>query len=131
MAYKMSSRRRGPVLNAHSSSSSLSSLSSSQVLLECLFVGISRYWYSEYYSTKLSVKYTDEGSWNKKRRKIQVYHIIQFATQSTTAAMAYLFDLTGKTALVTGGTRGLGAGMVIGLAEAGADIILLQVHTAG
>jgi len=42
-------------------------------------------------------------------------------------AMAYLFDLTGKTALVTGGTRGLGAAMAIALAEAGADIILVQV----
>ncbi|KAF8476204.1 hypothetical protein BDZ91DRAFT_711165 [Kalaharituber pfeilii] len=40
--------------------------------------------------------------------------------------MAHLFDLTGKTALVTGGTRGLGAAMAIGLAEAGADIILVQ-----
>ena len=41
--------------------------------------------------------------------------------------MAQLFDLTGKTALVTGGTRGLGAAMAIALAEAGADIILVQV----
>ncbi|RPB22532.1 NAD(P)-binding protein [Terfezia boudieri ATCC MYA-4762] len=40
--------------------------------------------------------------------------------------MAHLFDLTGKTALVTGGTRGLGAAMAIALAEAGADIILVQ-----
>ena len=43
--------------------------------------------------------------------------------------MAHLFDLTGKTAIVTGGTRGLGASMAVGLAEAGADIILVQVHT--
>ena len=34
-----------------------------------------------------------------------------------------LFDLTGKTALVTGARRGIGAGMAIALAEAGADII--------
>lgn len=33
------------------------------------------------------------------------------------------FDLTGKTALVTGCDRGIGLGMAIGLAEAGADII--------
>ena len=33
------------------------------------------------------------------------------------------FDLTGKTALVTGCNRGIGMGMAIGLAEAGADII--------
>jgi 2-deoxy-D-gluconate 3-dehydrogenase len=34
-----------------------------------------------------------------------------------------LFDLTGKTALVTGCKRGIGQAMAIGLAEAGADII--------
>jgi len=33
------------------------------------------------------------------------------------------FDLTGKTALVTGCKRGIGMGMAIGLAQAGADII--------
>ena len=33
------------------------------------------------------------------------------------------FDLTGKTALVTGCKRGIGRAMAIGLAEAGADII--------
>ena len=33
------------------------------------------------------------------------------------------FDLKGKTALVTGCKRGIGMGMAIGLAEAGADII--------
>lgn len=38
-----------------------------------------------------------------------------------------LFSLSGKTAVVTGGTRGIGAAMAIGLAEAGADIILIQV----
>lgn len=34
-----------------------------------------------------------------------------------------LFDLTGKTALVTGAKRGIGQAMAEGLAEAGADII--------
>ena len=33
------------------------------------------------------------------------------------------FDLTGKTALVTGCNKGIGKGMALGLAEAGADII--------
>lgn len=37
--------------------------------------------------------------------------------------MSNLFDLTGKTAVVTGCKRGIGMGMAIGLAEAGADII--------
>jgi 2-dehydro-3-deoxy-D-gluconate 5-dehydrogenase len=36
-----------------------------------------------------------------------------------------LFDLSGKTALVTGGGRGLGAGMAVGLARAGADVVLV------
>lgn len=39
-----------------------------------------------------------------------------------------LFSLAGQTALVTGGTRGIGQAVAIGLAEAGADIILVQVR---
>lgn len=35
-----------------------------------------------------------------------------------------LFDLTGKTALITGGGRGLGAQLAEGLAEAGANVVL-------
>lgn len=38
-----------------------------------------------------------------------------------------LFDLSGRTAVVTGGTRGIGQAMALALAEAGADIILVQV----
>ncbi|KAM6510039.1 hypothetical protein FALCPG4_017670 [Fusarium falciforme] len=38
-----------------------------------------------------------------------------------------LFNLTGKTALVTGGNDGIGSGMARGLAEAGADIIIIQI----
>lgn len=38
-------------------------------------------------------------------------------------AFADSFDLTGKLALVTGCTRGIGQAMALGLAEAGADII--------
>jgi len=34
-----------------------------------------------------------------------------------------LFDLSGKTALVTGCNKGIGKGMAVGLADAGADII--------
>jgi 2-deoxy-D-gluconate 3-dehydrogenase len=39
-----------------------------------------------------------------------------------------LFSLEGQTALVTGGTRGIGQSMAIALAEAGADILLVQVR---
>ena len=35
-----------------------------------------------------------------------------------------LFDLTGKTAIVTGGSRGIGREMAEGLAEAGANLVL-------
>lgn len=42
-----------------------------------------------------------------------------------------LFSLEGQTALVTGGTRGIGQAMAIALAEAGADILLVQVDTHG
>lgn len=38
--------------------------------------------------------------------------------------MAKLFDLTGRTALVTGSSRGLGQAMAQGLAEAGAAVVL-------
>ena len=34
-----------------------------------------------------------------------------------------LFDLTGKTAVVVGGTSGIGLAMSVGLAEAGADVV--------
>jgi 2-deoxy-D-gluconate 3-dehydrogenase len=36
------------------------------------------------------------------------------------------FDLTGKTAIVTGSCRGLGRGMAVGLAGAGADLVLVD-----
>lgn len=38
-----------------------------------------------------------------------------------------LFDLSGKTALVTGANGGIGGGMARGLAEAGADIVIFQI----
>ena len=39
-----------------------------------------------------------------------------------------LFSLVGKTAVITGGTRGIGQAMTVAFAEAGADIILIQVR---
>ncbi|KAH8648980.1 hypothetical protein BGZ60DRAFT_422764 [Tricladium varicosporioides] len=40
--------------------------------------------------------------------------------------MAALFSLEGQTALVTGGTRGIGQAAAVALAECGADVILIQ-----
>ena len=39
-----------------------------------------------------------------------------------------LFDLTGKAAVVTGGSKGLGLAMAAGLASAGADVALVSRH---
>lgn len=45
--------------------------------------------------------------------------------------MKSLFDLSGKTAIVTGAGTGLGQGMAIGLAEAGADVVLVDRREHG
>src|SRR5436305_3376824 len=39
-----------------------------------------------------------------------------------------IFDLTGRVALVTGGSQGLGKAMARGLAEAGADVVISSRH---
>src|SRR5437899_765231 len=41
-----------------------------------------------------------------------------------TGAMNRRFDLSGRVALVTGGSKGLGKAMARGLAEAGADVLI-------
>lgn len=60
----------------------------------------------------------------------QVRNIDKAALNVTNTAYSIkmdLFTLTNRTALVTGGTRGIGQQMAIALAEAGADIVLVQV----
>jgi 3-oxoacyl-[acyl-carrier protein] reductase len=41
-----------------------------------------------------------------------------------------VFDLTGRTAIVTGGGRGIGKGICLALAQAGADVIVANRDTA-
>ena len=41
------------------------------------------------------------------------------------------FNLTGKVAIVTGARTGLGQGMALGLAEAGADIVGIDLNNLG
>ncbi len=48
----------------------------------------------------------------------------------TTAHHHNLFDLTGRVALITGGNGGLGLGMALGLAHAGADIAIAARNPA-
>src|SRR5215207_2085243 len=49
---------------------------------------------------------------------------------TTTSALPgiKLFDLTGRSALITGGSKGLGQAMAAGLASAGADVMLVSRH---
>jgi len=48
--------------------------------------------------------------------------------ESTSLPGINLFDLTGRTAIVTGGSKGLGYAMAAGLASAGADVMIVSRH---
>src|SRR5438093_1111857 len=42
-----------------------------------------------------------------------------------------LFDLTGRVAVVSGAAQGMGRAMALALADAGADLMLADINTAG
>jgi NAD(P)-dependent dehydrogenase (short-subunit alcohol dehydrogenase family) len=42
-----------------------------------------------------------------------------------------IFDLSGRVAIVTGAAQGMGRAIAIGLAEAGADLLLVDINTTG
>src|SRR5215813_6362590 len=44
--------------------------------------------------------------------------------EATNRNISRLFDLTGKVAIVTGGSRGLGRSIALAYAEAGADVVV-------
>lgn len=54
-------------------------------------------------------------------------HVNQMG-DSPLPSVSELFSLSGKTAITTGGTGGLGLSMAVALAEAGADIVSIQIH---
>lgn len=60
---------------------------------------------------------------------IYIYSRIYASLAHSTAPETMdLFNLSNRTALITGATRGIGQQMAIALAEAGSDIILVQVY---
>jgi hypothetical protein len=60
----------------------------------------------------------------KKDKKTQ-----NITTTINMASGLKMFSLENQTAIITGATRGIGQAAALGLAEAGADIILIQVCT--
>src|SRR5688572_11384906 len=56
------------------------------------------------------------------KRRRRTSHIVD--ESSMTQNVTKLFDLNGRTAIVTGGSRGIGKEMAEGLAEAGANLML-------
>ncbi|EGF27267.1 short chain dehydrogenase/reductase family oxidoreductase [Rhodopirellula baltica WH47] len=54
------------------------------------------------------------------------FHVLSLVTNMTRWPGVKLFDLSGRTALITGGSKGLGEAMAAGLASAGANVCLVS-----
>jgi NAD(P)-dependent dehydrogenase (short-subunit alcohol dehydrogenase family) len=50
--------------------------------------------------------------------------VVKNETGSGSVSVAQIFDLSGKVAVVTGGSRGIGRSIVMGLAAGGADVVI-------
>jgi NAD(P)-dependent dehydrogenase (short-subunit alcohol dehydrogenase family) len=62
------------------------------------------------------------------RADVDIITQIMNLQQRESPVISRLFDLSGRVALVTGGSKGLGKAMARGLAEAGADIVISSRH---
>src|SRR5262245_32062608 len=78
-------------------------------------------------SVARSSKFPDDcpSAWRKmKARNVFIMNVLLHHIHDM-KPLTSLFDLHGRTALVTGGSRGLGLEMAEGLAEAGASVMIL------
>jgi hypothetical protein len=75
----------------------------------------------------LQILYAAVSCLSKKSKKHR-FKTLSFVLKMALSATMASFSLEGQTAMITGGTRGIGQAVAVSLAECGADIILIQVY---